>query len=33
MNITLHTIKIRDLVDGYADNDEAGVTGYGGNGR
>ena len=30
MNITLHTIKIRDLVDGYADNDEAGVTGYGG---
>ncbi len=30
MKITLNTIKIRDLVDGYQDNDEAGVVGYGG---
>ena len=30
MKITLHTIKVRDLVNGYADNDENGVIGYGG---
>lgn len=30
MKITLNTIKIRDLVDGYQDNDEADVVGYGG---
>ena len=30
MKITLKTIKVRDLVEGYVDNDEAGVTGYGG---
>ena len=30
MKITLHTIKVRDLVEDYVDNDEAGVTGYGG---
>lgn len=30
MKITLNTIKIRDLVDGYQDNDEAGVVAYGG---
>ncbi len=30
MKITLHTIKVRDLVNGFADNDEAGVVGYGG---
>ena len=30
MKITLHTIKVRDLVNGYADNDENGVVGYGG---
>ncbi len=30
MKITLHTIKVRDLVDGYQDNDENGVVGFGG---
>lgn len=30
MEIVLHTIKIRDLIDGYVDNKEAGVIGYGG---
>ncbi len=30
MNITLKTIPIRDLVDGYQDDGEGGVTGYGG---
>ena len=30
MEITLHTIKIRDIVDGYEDNEEEGVVGYGG---
>ena len=30
MKITLHTIKVRDLVEGFEDNDENGVTGYGG---
>lgn len=30
MKITLHTIKVRELVDGYVDNDEAGVVGFGG---
>lgn len=30
MNIELHKIKIADLVDGFTDNDEQGVTGYGG---
>lgn len=30
MKITLHTIKVRDLVNNYSDNDEAGVVGYGG---
>lgn len=30
MKITLHTIKVRELVKNYADNDEAGVVGYGG---
>lgn len=30
MKITLHTIKVRDLVAGFEDNDENGVTGYGG---
>ena len=30
MKITLHTIKVRDLVSGYEDNDEKGVVGYGG---
>lgn len=30
MKITLHTIKVRELVEGYADNDEAGVVGFGG---
>ncbi len=30
MKIELHEILVRDLVDGYADNDEEGVTGYGG---
>ncbi len=28
MEITLHTIKIRDIVDGYEDNEEEGVVGY-----
>ncbi len=28
MNITLHTIPIRELVDGFADNNEDGVVGY-----
>lgn len=30
MKITLHSIKVRELVDGYVDNDEAGVVGFGG---
>lgn len=30
MKITLKTIKIKDLVDNYADNDEGGVVGYNG---
>ena len=30
MEITLHTIKVRDIVDGYEDNEEEGVVGYGG---
>lgn len=30
MNIELHKIKIRDLVEGFVDNDEEGVVGYGG---
>ena len=30
MKITLHTIKISDIVDGFEDNEEEGVVGYGG---
>jgi hypothetical protein len=30
MKINLHTIKIADVVDGYVDSDEKGVSGYGG---
>ena len=30
MKITLHTIKVRELVNGYQDNDEAGVVGFDG---
>lgn len=30
MKITLHSIKVRDLVEKYSDNDEGGVTGYNG---
>ena len=30
MKITLHTIKVRDLVAGFEDNNENGITGYGG---
>ena len=30
MNIELHRIKVRDLVDGYVDDAESGVRGYGG---
>lgn len=30
MKITLHTIKVRDLVEDFEDNDENGVTGYSG---
>ena len=30
MQITLKEIYIRDLVDGYVDNQEEGVLGYGG---
>ncbi len=30
MNIELHDIPIRDVFDGYVDNDEDGVVGYGG---
>lgn len=30
MDIKLHTITVRELVDGYKDEDEAGVVGYGG---
>ena len=30
MKIDLHTIKIADVVDGYVDSDEKGVSGYGG---
>ena len=30
MKITLNTIKVRDLVQNYEDNDEGGVTGYNG---
>jgi hypothetical protein len=28
MKIELHKIKVRDLVDGYVNNDEEGVVGY-----
>jgi hypothetical protein len=31
MNIELKNIKVRDVVDGYKDNGEGGVVGYGGN--
>jgi len=30
MNITLHTISIRDLVNGFENNEEEGIVGYGG---
>ena len=30
MEIKLHEITIRDVVNGYVDNQEAGVVGYGG---
>lgn len=30
MKIDLRRVKVRDLVDGYEDNDDAGVVGYGG---
>ena len=30
MEIKLHEIKIRDVVNGYVDNQESGVVGYGG---
>ena len=30
MRITLHEIAVRDVFDGYCDNDEDGVQGYGG---
>ena len=30
MEITLHQIKVRDLVEGYVDNQEDGVRAYGG---
>lgn len=30
MNITERKIKVRDLIEGYVDNDEEGVRGYGG---
>ncbi len=30
MKIDLHRIKVRDVVDGYTDNNEEGVVGYGG---
>lgn len=30
MNISMHNITIRDVVNGYQDKGEAGVTGYGG---
>jgi hypothetical protein len=30
MKIDLQRVKVRDLVDGYEDNDDAGVVGYGG---
>ena len=30
MKIELHEIPIRDIVEGYVDNDEEGVFGYGG---
>ena len=30
MKITLHTIKIRDIVEGFENNEEEGVVGYGG---
>ena len=30
MDIKLHQIKIKDLFNGYQDNDEEGVVGYGG---
>ena len=30
MQIELHEIKIRDIVDGYVDSQENGVVGYGG---
>ncbi|MDE2636574.1 MAG: HNH endonuclease [Chloroflexota bacterium] len=31
MNINLHRIPVRELVDGYVDNDDKGVVGFGGN--
>ena len=30
MKIELHQIKIKDVVEGYINNDEEGVVGYGG---
>lgn len=30
MKVDLHRLKVRDLAEGYEDNDEAGVVGYGG---
>ncbi len=30
MNIQLHEITVRELVDGYVDDGEGGVRGYGG---
>jgi hypothetical protein len=30
MNIELHEITVKELFDGFADNAEAGVIGYGG---
>ena len=30
MNINLHEISIREVTQGYVDNDEEGVLGYGG---
>ena len=30
MKITHHTVTVRELTEGYEDNEEAGVTGYNG---
>ena len=30
MEIKLHEIKVRDIINGYEDNQESGVLGYGG---